>query len=217
MAQFVGNRQMTMFAPHSAKYAKYYYQTRETPPGKMVVDVAGKYMDEKKNTSTTWGTLTIDNWVKSKTSSNSKLYPITNVWHPNSWKFEFDNSMPTDIRRFDMRQIVPVAQTNFFANGSQYNEGAVFLTDINGKDIGRGFAEAVQYADTTKNMTRLAGFDNSSILHSLLTNTGASLPRRLLNFGYVLTHQKSLKNTLSKAAGLEFFSKPNKTKITARH
>jgi hypothetical protein len=217
MAQFVGNRQITMFAQHSAKYAKYYFKSGNTPPGTMVIDVAGKYMDEKNSLSTTWGTLTIDDWVKSKTSPNTNLYPITNVWHPNKWKFSFDNTMPEDIRKFEMTQIVPEAQTNFFANGSQYNEGAVFLIDPMGKDIGRGFAEAVQYADTTENMTRLAGFGDSQHLYNLLKKTGASLPKRIYNFGYVLTHQKSLKETLSNAKGLEFFAKPKKGKTGSRH
>jgi hypothetical protein len=217
MAQFVGDRQITMFAAHSAKYLKYYFQSGETPPDKMVIDVAGKFMDEKKNLSITWGTLTIDDWIQSKTSPNPKLYPITNVWHPNKWKFEFDNKMPADIRKFEMTQIVPEAQTNFFANGSQYNEGAVYLTDPSGKDIGRGFAEAVQYADISENATKLAGFEDFNRMHSLLQNTGASFTRRIFNLGYVLTHQKSLKKVLKTAAGLEFFSRPIKSKHTSRH
>lgn len=217
MAQFSGNRQLTMFAQHSAKYAKYYFQTGNKPPQPMIIDVAGKYMDENKKLSTTWGTLTIDKWTKSETSPNPKLYPITHTWHPNSWKFEFDKTMPADIRNFTMKQIVPEAQTNYFANGSQYNEGAVYITNPEGEDIGRGFAEAVQYSDTTKNMVNLAGFEKLPQLHKLLSNTGASLPRRLYNLGYVLTHQKQLKQTLESAAGLEFFSKPKQTKHLSRH
>lgn len=217
MAQFTGNRQITMFAPHSTKYINYYFQTGSKPPGTMKVNVAGKYMDEKKQLFTTWGTLVVDDWVKSETSPNPELYPITHVWHPNRWKFEFDTTMPEDIRKFDMTQIVPVAQTNYFANGSQYNEGAVYLTDPKGNDIGRGFAEAVQFADTTENMVRLAGFTNEKEFHDLLIKTAASLPRRIFNLSYVLTHQKALKHTLKSAAGLEFFSRPTTASNTKRH
>jgi predicted secreted hydrolase len=217
MAQFVGDRQITMFSPHSAKYSKFYFQTGSTKPGSMKVDVAGKYMDEKKQLHIAWGTLVIDDWIKSQTSPNPKLYPITHTWHPNRWKFEFDATMPEDIRKFEMTQIVPEAQTNYFANGSQYNEGAVYLTDPQGNDIGRGFAEAVQYADTADNMVQLAGFGNSAAIYNLLYKTGASLPRRLYNLVYTATHQKALKQVLSSAAGLEFFSKPAKAINKTRH
>ncbi len=218
MAQFVGNRQLTMFASHSPANKQFYFQTGPKPPGIMTVDVAGKYMDENKKLHNTWGTLVIDKWAKSEASPNEKLYPITHTWHPNHWTFRFDSTLPEDIRKFELHQIVPVAQTNYFANGSQYNEGAVYITDTNGKDIGRGFAEAVQYADCTENMIKLAGFNYSKELHQLFSQS-ASLPRKIYSLVYMLTHQKELKQTLSKAKGMEFFSRPSKksTKVTSRH
>jgi predicted secreted hydrolase len=216
MAQFVGNRQITMFAPHGKAYSKYYFQTGDQPPEMMKIDVAGKYMDEQKGLHTTWGTLIIDEWVKSNGSPNPMLYPVTNTWHPNRWHFSFDNTMPADIREFTMTQIVPEAQTNFFANASQYNEGAVYLRDRDGNDIGRGFAEAVQYADTTDNMYKLAGFENNPKLRRILASKGASLPKRLSSFIYMITHQKALKQVMATAKGLEFFSKPKKSP-PARH
>ncbi len=215
MAQFVGNRQLTMFASHSPANKNFYFQTGPKPPGTMTVDVAGKYMDANKKLHNTWGTLTIDKWVKSEASPNVVLYPITHTWHPNHWKFTFDKTLPKDIRNFELHQITPVAQTNYFANGSQYNEGAVYITDPYGKDIGRGFAEAVQYADCTKNMIKLAGFEYSKELHGLFSQ-GASLPRKLYSFFYVLTHQKQLKQTLAEAKDMEFFSRPSKTKTSPK-
>lgn len=218
MAQFVGNRQLTMFASHSPANKQFYFQTGHTAPGTMTVDVAGKYMDENKKLHNTWGTLVIDKWVKSEASPNPDLYPITHTWHPNHWKFTFDKTLPEDIRNFELHQIVPVAQTNYFANGSQYNEGAVYITDPQGKDIGRGFAEAVQYADCTENMVKLAGFDCSKDIHKLFSQS-ASLPRKFYSLFYMLTHQKELKKTLAEAKGLEFFSRPSKnsTKVGSRH
>lgn len=213
MAQFVGNRQITMFAQHSKAYERFYFQTGEHPPEPMVIDVAGKYMDENKKTSIIWGKLTIDEWVKSEASPNKKLYPVTHTWHPNSWKFSFDNKLPEDIRDFSMTQIVEKGQANFFANGSQYNEGAVILRDDDGKDIGRGFAEAVQYADTSENMARLAGLEPTAKVMRLFEQA-PSLPRRLYNMLYVIIHQKQLAEILKTAQGLEFFakSKPKKLK-----
>lgn len=217
MAQFIGNRQLTMFASHTAANKEYYFQTGAKSPGKMKVDVAGKYMDKDKKLHNTWGTLVIDEWVKSEASPNPNLYPITHTWHPNHWIFEFDETLPEDIRKFELRQIVPVSQTNFFANGSQYNEGAVYITNPSGDDIGRGFAEAVQYADCSKNMAKLAGFDYTQDIHNIFTQS-ASLPRKIYSFLYVLTHQKQLKQNLAQAKGLEFFGKPNKsTDVTSRH
>ncbi len=218
MAQFVGNRQLTMFASHSPANKQFYFQTGPKPPGTMTVDVAGKYMDENKKLHNTWGTLVIDEWVKSEASPNPDLYPVTNTWHPNHWKFSFDNTLPKDIRNFEFRQIVPVAQTNYFANGSQYNEGAVYITDLEGKDIGRGFAEAVQYADCTKNMIKLAGFEYSQELYKLFSQS-SSLSRKFYSLFYMLTHQKPLKQTLTEAKGMEFFIRPSKksAKVSSRH
>lgn len=218
MAQFVGNRQLTMFASHSPANKQFYFQTGPKEPGTMKVDVAGKYMDENKKLHNTWGTLVIDKWVKSEASPNSDKYPITHTWHPNHWKFAFDKTLPEDIRNFELHQIVPVAQTNYFANGSQYNEGAVYITNPEGKDIGRGFAEAVQYADCTDNMIKLAGFNYTKEIHNLFSQS-ASWPRKLSSLLYVLVHQKELKKTLSSAKGMEFFSRPSKSspKVSSRH
>ncbi len=214
MAQFNGNRQLTMFAAHSSKYEKYYFQTGPESPGVMTIDVAGKYMDKDSKLYNTSGTLIIDDWVKSEISPNPSLYPVTHTWHPNAWHFSFDQTMPEDIRQFSMHQIVNGGQTNFFANGSQYGEGAVYLKDKNGKDIGRGFAEAVQYADTSRLMLQLAGFPINKETNAL-NDWDPPLLKRLSNTLYMLTHQKQLKQVLSEAAGLDFFAKPKKQ--SSRH
>lgn len=214
MAQFKGNRQLTMFAAHASKYKQFYYQTGPNPPGEMVIDVAGKYMDEHSKLSNTSGTLTISEWVKSEITSNSDMYPVTHTWHPNHWHFKFDDTMPEDIREFSMKQIVDGGQTNYFANGSQYAEGAVYLTDKHGKDIGRGFAEAVEYADNKKLFMALAGIPENNET-AVLNKWDPSLPKRLWNLAYMLTHQKKLKEVVSEAAGIDFFQKS--TKPNSRH
>ncbi len=218
MAQFDGNRQITMFANHSKKNLPYYYRSGSVPPATMKVPVAGKYMDENKQLHNTWGTLRITKWIQANTSSNPQLYPVTHVWHPNEWEFRFDDTMPEDIRHFSMHQVVPSAQTNFFANGSQYNEGAVYLRDRQDRDIGRGFAEAVEYANTRQNQYSLAGFAGNQALTEILSKKPvASWPRRIQSIFYVMTHQKELKKVLGKAKGLEFFSAPAKKLPASRH
>ncbi|MBA3679444.1 ATP-binding protein [Candidatus Saccharibacteria bacterium] len=211
MAQFKGDRQITMFAAHSKVFSSFYFQTGAKPPGVMTVDVAGKYMDENKKLHNTWGTLKVTGWVKAERSPNTELYPITHTWHPNKWEFVFDETMPEDIREFSMSQIVEGGQINFFANGSQYNEGAVILKDKKGLDIGRGFAEAVQYADTFENMLDLAGiFDQKD--RAILAPQSDSLFGRAKSLVYILTHQNQLKVILASGKGLEFFSKPKPAK-----
>lgn len=214
MHQFEDNRQTTVFAMHTNQYKKYYFQSGPTPPPTMTVAIAGKYMDEKNGLHDIRGTLSIDKWIRAETSPNPELYPITRVWHPNHWKFTFDETVPADIREFSMEQIVPVAQTNYFANGAQYNEGAVYLKNLDGKDIGRGFAEAVSYADTSGNAYRLMGFDHNSALLKQLQTLGASWPRRLQSLSYMLTHQTELKQVVAASAGMEFMSsKPENKRI----
>jgi hypothetical protein len=182
----------------------------------MTVSIAGKYMDENNGLHATWGTLTIDGWARAETSPNLSLYPITNVWHPNHWKFKFDKTAPKDIREFSMDQIVPVAQTNYFANSAQYNEGAVILKNPAGEDIGRGFAEAVSYADTSKNAFDLAGFSDNPKLFKILQQQTASFPRRVMSMVYVLFHTKALKEILQKSAGMKFMGPKPKTPVS-RH
>ncbi|HSE29167.1 MAG TPA: lipocalin-like domain-containing protein [Candidatus Saccharimonadales bacterium] len=204
MMQFDGNRQITVFATHSNKLKQFYFQSGPTPPGTMQVSVAGKYMDEAGDLHIVWGELTIDGWAQAKTSPNPALYPVTNVWHPNHWIFEFNDPVPEDIRHFSMEQIVPVAQTNYFANTAQYNEGAVYIKNVQGEDIGRGFAEAVSYANTSENAYRLLGFEQNARLTRTLQNQTASLLGRLASLCFVIGHQSELKHELTHAAGLEF-------------
>jgi hypothetical protein len=208
MAQFEGDRQLTMFAAHRSAYASYYFQTGTEPPGTMQVDTSGKYVNEHKELVNTWGTLTIREWVKGELSPNHALYPVTHTWFPNKWEFEFDANLPEDLRTFSMTPIVDSGQTNFFANGSQYSEGAVYVHGKDGAGIGRGFAESVEYADTAAAMFSIAGIDDAR-LQRLIRNTSSSWPRRLWSILYVVTHRSQLKAVLASQKGLEFFSKPS--------
>lgn len=213
MVQFEGNRQITMSALHSNKYLKYYFNTGPTPPETMTVPVTGKYFDENKNMIICNGTLTVDRWIKSEQSPNPELYFISHAWHPDHWVFEFDDKVPEDIRNFSLDQIVPVAQTNFFANGVQYNEGAVYVKNREGKDIGRGFAEAVQYAKPFDNMFHILGFNNKPELQRLVLSKEDTLFGKIKSFAYMLTHQRELKDVVAKAKGLEMLGpKPEKQK-----
>ncbi len=213
MAQFCGDRQLTMFAPHSKAHMPYYYQTGSTPPGTMHVNVSGKYMDEHKELKLTWGTLTVRKWVKGEHSPNPTRYPPSHAWYPNQWEFEFDDALPEDIRAFTMAPIVSSGQSNFFANGSEYSEGAVYLHGTNGEDLGRGFAESVEYARTIDTMLALTNIDDTS-LGALILDSSSSRLRRSRSRLYVLMHASELKDVLATQKGLELFTMPVSKSLT---
>lgn len=209
MAQFSGNRQLTMFSLHTDANRQFYFQDGDTPPGTMTVDVAGKYMDATGKMALTRGTLTVDKWVKSEQTPNPADYPVTGVWHPDRWKFEFDAKLPRDIRKFTMTPIVETGQTNYFANAAQYSEGAVYLKDPAGTVLGRGFAESVQYADTIDTSLALAGLDSN--LKKVMTSNRVGPLGRLKSFWYVLRHKAELTKIMKAGKGLEYMSSPGAT------
>ncbi|BDZ67244.1 hypothetical protein [Methanobacterium ferruginis] len=127
MAQFDGDREMTMYAPHTDKNMAYYWQTGEESPGTMTVAVKGQYIDAEHEVVDIKGTLNIDKWVQSVKSSNPENYFITNTWYPDQWEFQFQEMVPEDIRHFTMTPIVSGGQTGYNASGSQYSEGELKL------------------------------------------------------------------------------------------
>jgi hypothetical protein len=217
MTQFNGDRQLTMFAPHTNAYMGYYYQTGPQSPKALQVNVVGKYMDEQKNLTNTVGTLTVSQWLKSEYSPNPVRYPKTNTWHPNRWEFSFNEIVPEDIRSFTLVPIVESGQMNYFANGSQYAEGAVYVRAINGDDIGRGFAESVQYADTTDTMLTLGGITDAQARHILRNPEISSGIRRIQSLFYVALHRSDLTHILKSQQGLEMFAGLSQSKGQSRH
>lgn len=205
MAQFTGDRQVTVFAPHTAAMSAFYQQTGPTPPGTMTVRVGGTYMAPDLSTAMTWGTLSVTDWIRAVSSPNPERYLVTDTWYPNRWTFEFDEVVPEDIRRVTMTPIVDVAQVGFFANGAQYAEGAVVLTDPDGADIGRGFAESVSYADTRRTAHRLAGLPESQAHLDSLSHLTTPPALAVLNAAYVLAHKAELDEVISESVGLEYF------------
>lgn len=208
MAQFVGDRQLTVFAPHDRARAEFYQQTGPTPPGTMTARVGGTYMDPDRTTSLTWGTLQVTDWIKAVHSPNPDRYLVTDTWYPNRWTFTFDDVVPEDIRSVTMTPIVDVAQVGFFANGAQYAEGAVVLTAPDGRDIGRGFAESVAYADTRRTVHRLAGLPESDAHLDSMSHLTTPTALALMNTAYVLAHQDELAEIIADSVGLEFFTAP---------
>jgi len=200
MAQFEGDREITMYAPHTDANLKFYHQTGVQPPNTMDVAVAGQFIDKDHTIIDVKGRLMVDEWVKSKKSSDPHQYLITNTWYPNKWEFQFEDMVPEDIRNFVMTPIVEGGQTGYNASGAQYSEGGVYIKNLDGDLIGKGFAESVYYADSLPNMFSLAGISDTPEMRELVETPLPSAYLKLKSFLYLAwpSNQKKLKKILKK-------------------
>jgi hypothetical protein len=85
----------------------------------------------------------------------------------------------------DMIPIVQEGQSGFFASGAQYSEGAVYLEDEQGQRIGRGFAESVVYANTTRNIIKLAALPDTPEMLELIKQPASSFFLKLWSLLYI--------------------------------
>ncbi len=202
MAQFHGNRQITSYSIHSLDNQGFYRQMGTTSPGAMTVSLNARYMDEEAVTHTVAGVLSVTEWILSVDTPSPETFPPTYTWYPNRWEFQFGDDVPEDIRTFTMVPIVQTGQSGFFAAGAQYSEGAVYLLDPAGADLGRGFAESVGYANTTPNLLRLVGIPASD---NMLALFGSNVPDDgmvLASQAFTFLHAGELKDALDMCIGL---------------
>ncbi len=205
MTHLTDDRQVTMFAPHSNEYRQFYGCTGDDPPPTMTRRVSGTYMDADAGTRVVWGTMDVDDWVRVDRSPRPDRYPPTNTWYPNHYRFKFDD-LPADIASFTMEPIVEGGQSAFFANGAQICEGAVVLRNPDGEDIGRGFAEAVSYADTARNQLRLAGLPDTEEMLALVRPQTPDPRLAADNMAFVAEHTAEMVDVLKRAKGLQFLT-----------
>lgn len=215
MMHLQGNRQVTVFAPHTTAFASFYGCDGEDAPPEMSRRVGGTYMDVDGTTRLVWGTMHVDRWVKVAHTPNPQRYPATNTWYPDHYRFEFaaDDAagsigLPADISHLTLTPIVQGGQSAFFAHGVQICEGAVVIRDAAGNDVGRGFAEAVAFADTARNQLRLAGLPATDEMVALAANPTPSDELAASNAAYVAEHQDELAQVVLAAKGLNFFMEP---------
>ncbi|MBA2518468.1 MAG: ATP-binding protein [Chloroflexia bacterium] len=202
MAQFTGNRQLTLAAIHAGDNERFYFQTGPTAPGTMVVPATGKLMDETGAVHELTGTLTVDQWVKSETTPDPALYWPTYAWYPDHWRFDLTAGAPAALASFTMTPIVAGGQAAFFANGAQYSEGAVILHDAAGTEVGRGFAESVNYADTFLNKLALAGLPVTVDMAAALAPVTPSLVLEAESALNAATHRDEIADELGLCVGL---------------
>ncbi|MDQ3656908.1 MAG: carotenoid 1,2-hydratase, partial [Chloroflexota bacterium] len=202
MAQFDDNRQITLAALHTDGNEQFYFQTGPTAPGTMVAPATGKLMDETGTVHPLTGTLTVDSWVKAETTPNPALYWPTYTWYPNHWQFDITEGAPADLASFAMTPIVEGGQAAFFAGGAQYSEGAVVLHDSAGQEVGRGFAESVNYANTMLNRLALAGMPVTLEMANALAPVTPGLALEAEAAIYAATHRTEIEEALGTCVGL---------------
>ncbi len=202
MGQFDNGYQLAGGALHTLENMPYYFQTGDTPPGPMEAPVKGRLMVGDGSVKLIEGTVLVDDWVKSTGSPDPELYWPTNTWYPNHWVYTFGDDVPEEVRTFTMEPIVSGGQSGFFASGAQYSEGAVILRDTAGNEVGRGFGESVNYADTIANIVALAGLPDSPGLRELLKQQEVSPELAAESVAFVATRQDELNAVIASCIGI---------------
>jgi predicted secreted hydrolase len=206
MAHFSEGRALTFYSLHANEFRDFYSRSGPTAPGTMRVPISGKYMDPSGTVTEVAGVMEITRWIRSVTTPDAEQYPATRTWHPDRWEFTLED-IPEDLRRFNMVPIVSTGQSGFFAFGAQYSEGAVYLQDEQGNDVGRGFAESVLYADARRTIVTLAGLPDTETMMKTFEPERPSRLAKLWATAYRVwpPNAKKLKQTLAQclANGLQ--------------
>ncbi len=202
MAQFDDGFQIAGSALHTEENLIYYFQTGDTPPSAMEAPVKGRLMTGDGTVKLVNGTVLVNDWHQSTSTPDPDLYWPTGTWYPNHWTYTFGEDVPEQIRTFSMKPIVEGGQSGFFANGAQYSEGATFVFNEAGEDVGRGFGESVNYADTLDNIVAIAGLEMSPEMESLLQAPQPSRQLQAESLSYVSKHQEELNEVIASCLGI---------------
>jgi len=201
-AQFDDGRQISGSSLHTADNLGFFFQSGEEMPGVMEAPVNGRLMTGTGSVQLFTGKVVIDDWVRSTSTPDPALYTPTNTWHPNRWTYSFGDDVPEELRTFTMAPIVEGGQSGFFAHGPQYSEGASYVYDARGNEIGRGFSESVNYADTVEQSLRLAGLPVNEEMISLLQAPMPSNQLKARSLSFVLQHKDELNEVIAGCIGI---------------
>jgi hypothetical protein len=163
---FTGNRAMVVYFLHTADFLQFYGVTDDQPkPGTMTVPVKGQYVDENDNPTQVTGTLSVTDWISATTTPDPAQYPVTHVWHPNNWVFNFPNptTVPAELQNLTLTPITTQPSTLFFSGGAQYQEAPSNITNGDNLVVGTGYGESTGYAGigaVKTNAFALAGLPN---------------------------------------------------------
>ena len=193
--------QITLSALHSQANKPFYYQTGPTAPGTMTAKMNGKYIDPNNNAIEISGELTVSEWVKVTESPNPDVFPATNTWYPARYEMALQGNMPDLLKNVVMTPLIATGQTGFFGNGLQYTEGGAVITNPDGVEIGRGFAEGTGWANCNAGIVALAGLPVDDFTLGLLKAPIPSAILKLLSTIWVLLRGAELQKILKEARG----------------
>ncbi|MCB2189262.1 MAG: ATP-binding protein [Deltaproteobacteria bacterium] len=202
-AMFDDNTEIALSVPKRNKFKEFYMQTGDGPPPDMTAEANGLYMDENGEYRKITGSITVTDWLKSTVSHGQ--YEATNTWYPNFVEVTLDTGdLPADKQRFNLRPIVDSGQVGWFAPGWQYSEGAVYLEDPAGNDLGRGFLELTGWADYRGQVLDLAGIPRTQANMEFLDLRDPSdeLVAESLYYLAQPENQKKLQEALAKCRGM---------------
>jgi predicted secreted hydrolase len=153
-----GPVQLTISALHTTDNLKFYFQTGDTPPGRMTAKFNGKYIDAHNKTREIKGNMYVSKWVKINYTPDPAVYEPTNTWYPAEYEFDVDNPyIPNALKSFIVTPLIASGQSGFFSMGLEYIEGGAVITNTSGEEIGRGFAEGTNWANCFKGVAKLSG------------------------------------------------------------
>lgn len=202
MAQFDDGYQISGSSLHTAENLAFYFMSGDEPPETMVAPVRGRLMSGDGSVQLFNGTVTVNEWVRSTDTPDPEIYRPSNTWYPNHWTYEFGDDIPEHLRTFSLRPIVSTGQSGYFAHGVQYSEGAAYVLDAEGNEIGRGFGESVNYADTEDVMLTLAGLPADEEGKSLLLRPQVSPQLYAESLRYVTQHTDELEGVIAACLGI---------------
>lgn len=165
MLQLDDNTEFGLAALHSSKNEAFYNNTSPTPPGVMEEQIKGQQIQADGSTRPVSGTLKVTEWIKSQIAYAP--YLATGIWYPQHVQITLDQGLEQP-RTIYLRPIVQNGQQGWFAHGSQYSEGAVYLENENGEKIGRGFLESTGWANEDQQVLSLVGMPNTPANMALL-------------------------------------------------
>jgi predicted secreted hydrolase len=206
-----GEVQVCVSALHTNDNLAYYRQSGPESPGIMKAPFTGKFIDPHNNASDITGEMQVLEWTRVTFSPDPDLYPPTNTWYPNKYKFTFDVpasstnkvQLPELLKTLIVEPLIHQgAQTGFFGSGLQYTEGGTIVRDIHNNEIGRGFAEGTNYANCNSGVLKLIGMPENTEAMQYFNAPKVSFLMKVLSKIEVLLHTKQLKQILGDAKGL---------------
>lgn len=128
-----------------------------------------------------------------------------------SYHFSVVGTVPRRLQQLTLEPLIAGGQSGFFGTGLQYTEGGAVARDMDGVEIGRGFAEGTNWAHATDGVPGAAGLARSPETRALLEPVvpGAHLIAK--SNQYLSDHKSEIARIVAQVRGLVTGSAGTKT------